>query len=144
MRTREVLVAATLLAASAETAMAQPVATYDPQQVPATKGQVAQYSLTPRGDVDGVILQDGTQVHLPPHLGAQLVEAVKPGDAVTIRGLKAQAIPLIQVISITDGASGKTVVDSGPPAAPPSAAGHGLSVDEGAGAGARTALWAAW
>ena len=31
----------------------------------------------------------------------ELVPAVKPGDAVTIRGLKAHAIPMIQAISIT-------------------------------------------
>jgi hypothetical protein len=96
MSTRYILLATTLFAMTATAVIAQPVATYDPQQLPAIQGQVAQYSLTPRGDVDGVILQDGTQVHLPPHLGAQLVQAVKPGDTVTIRGLKAQALPLIQ------------------------------------------------
>jgi hypothetical protein len=113
------LLAAGLLAAGATAAVAQPVATYDPQQLPATRGQVAQYSLTPRGDVDGVILRDGTQVHLPPHLGAQLVQAVKPDDMVTIRGLKAQALPLIQAVSISDETSGKSVTDTGPPAMPP-------------------------
>ena len=119
MRTSQVLLGATLLATTATSALAQPVATYDPQQLPAIQGQVAQYSLTPRGDVDGVILQDGTQVHLPPHLGSQLVQAVKPGDTVTIRGLKAQALPLIQALSITSEKSGQAVVDSGPPAMPP-------------------------
>ncbi len=119
MMTRYTLLAATLLATGAAAALAQPVATYDPQQLPETTGQVAQYSLTPRGDVDGVILRDGTQAHLPPHLGAQLVQAVKPNDTVTIRGLKAQALPLIQAISIHGDASGTTVVDTGPPAMPP-------------------------
>ena len=52
---------------------------YDPSGLPATKGTVARYSLTPRGDVDGLILGDGTEVHLPPHLGTQLVYAVRPG-----------------------------------------------------------------
>ncbi|GAN77672.1 hypothetical protein [Acidisphaera rubrifaciens] len=99
--------------------LGQPVATYDPNQLPAMHGTVAQYSLTPRGDVDGVILSDGTQVHLPPHLGAQLVAAVKPGDAVTFRGLRAQALPLVQALSLTDDASGRGVVDAGPPATPP-------------------------
>jgi hypothetical protein len=117
MRIREVLLATTLLATTA--ALAQPVATYDPQQLPATQGRVAQYSLTPRGDVDGVILQDGTQIHLPPHLGSQLVQTVKPGDSITVRGLKAQALPLVQAISVTNDASGQGVVDTGPPAMPP-------------------------
>ena len=119
MRTRYALLAATLLATGAAAATAQPAATYDPQQLPATQGTVAQYSLTPRGDVDGVIMQDGTQVHLPPHLGAQLVQAVKPGDSVTIRGLKAQALPLVQALSVTNDASHQTVVDQGPPAMRP-------------------------
>jgi hypothetical protein len=119
MTTRPILLAASLLALATSVATAQSVATYDPQQLPATKGQVAQYSLTPRGDVDGVILDDGTQVHMPPHLGAQLVHAIKPGDAVTVRGLKAQALPLIQALSIS-GASGQTIVDTGPPVTPPS------------------------
>jgi hypothetical protein len=119
MRTSQVLLGATLLATAATSALAQPVATYDPQQLPEIQGHVAQYSLTPGGDVDGVFLQDGTQVHLPPHLGSQLVQAIKPGDTVTIRGLKAQALPLIQALSITSEKSGQAVVDSGPPAMPP-------------------------
>ena len=42
---------------------------YDPAQLPATRGAVARYSLTPLGDVDGLILTDGTEVHLPPTSG---------------------------------------------------------------------------
>ncbi|HLN09696.1 MAG TPA: hypothetical protein VK281_12170 [Xanthobacteraceae bacterium] len=117
-------IAAVLTSAATATALAQQgappgPAIYDPQQLPVIKGSVAQYSLTPRGDVDGVILQDGTQVHLPPHLGAQIVQAIKTGDSVTIRGLKTQALPLVQALSVTDDASGQSVVDSGPPATPP-------------------------
>jgi hypothetical protein len=120
MRIRHVLLAATLLAGGVGTgAFGQNAATYDPNQFPAIQGRVAQYSLTPRGDVDGLILADGTQVHLPPHLGAELVRVVKPGDAVTIRGLRAQAIPVIQALAVTSDSSGQGVVDSGPPATPP-------------------------
>lgn len=85
------------------------------QSVPAIKGTVAQYTLTPRGDVDGFILQDGTEVHLPPHLSALLVYTVKPGDAVTIHGLKAAAVPMVQAMSVSNDATGKTVTDNGPP-----------------------------
>jgi hypothetical protein len=122
MRLRSALLAATLLAAAGGAAWAQTTAapgTYDVQQLPVTNGRVAAYSLTPRGDVDGVILDDGTQVLLPPHLGTQLVFAVKPGDAVTVHGLKARAIPVVQAMQVTDDASGKSVTDDGPPAAPP-------------------------
>ena len=113
MRTRYLLLAATLLAGGAGAAVAQSAATYDPSQLPAIQGKVAEYSLTPRGDVDGLILADGTEVHLPPHLGTQLVYAVKPGDAVTIRGLKARAIPMVQAMSVRNDATGSTVTDDG-------------------------------
>ena len=40
------------------------------------KGKVAQYSMTPRGAVDGLILADGTEAYLPP----------APVDANRLRG----------------------------------------------------------
>jgi len=49
-------------------------------------GEVDRYLLNPFGEVDGLLLKDGTQVHLPPHLSRQLVEAVKPGASVRIAG----------------------------------------------------------
>jgi hypothetical protein len=115
-RPRPILLAATLLAAGlAGLAYAQAESPYDPAQLPTIKGRVAQYLPTPRGDVDGLILDDGTEVHVPPPLSAQLVFAVKPGDAVTIHGLKARAVPLVAAASVTNDASGVTVAWSGPP-----------------------------
>ena len=119
MRARGILFAAALFATPTATLLAQPVATYDPDQLPAIHGRVAQWSLTPRGDIDGLILEDGTQVHMPPHLGPRLVDAVRPGDAVTVRGLRARALPLVQALSVTDNANGRTVQDDGPGAKPP-------------------------
>ncbi len=119
MRTNHLVLAATLVAGGIGVAAAQQqTSTYDPNQLPVTQGKVAEYSLTPRGDVDGLILADGTEIHLPPHLGTQLVYAVKPGDAVTIRGLKARAIPMVQAMSIANDASGATVTDTGPAGGP--------------------------
>ena len=91
---------------------------WDSAQLPETRGIVRQYTLTPRGDVDGLILTDGTEVKLPPHLTGQIVFAVRPNDQVSIRGLRARAIPLIDAVSVTNTATGKSVVDSGPPGAP--------------------------
>jgi hypothetical protein len=96
-------------------ALAVPVNTWDAAQLPETKGTVRQYTLTPRGDVDGFILTDGTEVKVPKHLSTQLVYAVRPGDAVTVRGLKAFALPLIDAATITNDATGAMVVDNGPP-----------------------------
>ena len=116
-RQRAMLLGATLLAAGgAAAAGAQGLGnTYDPAQMPSFKGKVTQYDLNPRGDVDGLILDDGSEVHFPPHLGTEVVAAVRPGETVTIHGLKARALPLIQAMSVTGDASGKTVVDNGPP-----------------------------
>ena len=88
---------------------------FDLDQLPTVKGTVAQYLPTPRGDVDGLLLNDGTEVHVPPRLSTQLVFAVKPGDAVTVHGLRARAVKLVAAASITNDASHVTVAWDGPP-----------------------------
>lgn len=83
-------------------------------EVPLT-GQVAYMSLTPRGDVDGVILTDGTIVHTPPHLGPNLIAAVRIGDTVDIRGWRDPGSPVIHAYTIANRMTGQTVIDAGPP-----------------------------
>jgi hypothetical protein len=110
---------------------------YDPQQPPAQRGQVQQFTMTPRGDIDGLILSDGTEVKTPPHLSAEIAYSIKPGDTVTVHGLHAAALPLVQAVSITDEANGRTVIDYGPqgprggPAAGPAAPISGLTEAQG-------------
>ena len=108
-RFKSALLAATLLVSAGGIAFAQTAPTYDPTQLPAVKGKVAQYLLSPRGDIDGLLLTDGTEVHLNPMLSAELAFSVKPGDAVTIHGLKAKATPMVAAASITNDATGATV-----------------------------------
>jgi hypothetical protein len=96
-------------------AQAGNTALYDPAQLPETKGVVKQYTLGPRGDVDGLILADGTEVKLAPYLSSETVFAVHPGDAVTIRGLKAKALALIDAARITNDRTGLAVSDFGGP-----------------------------
>ena len=55
MRTRHILLAAALIAGGYGFARSQEAATFDPSRLPAIQGKVGQYSLTPRGDVDGLI-----------------------------------------------------------------------------------------
>jgi hypothetical protein len=115
LRLRDTLLTATLIALAASgVAYAQMSSNFDPAQLPTVTGKVAQYLPTPRGDVDGLLLEDGTEVHFPPHLSAELVFAVKPGDSVTIHGLKARAEPMVDAASITNDATKVTVVDTGP------------------------------
>lgn len=113
------LLACSLLAASpmlvaGGIAMAQRLPTYDPAQMPEVKGKVAQYTLTPRGEVDGLILADGTEFHIPPMFSTQIVAVVKPGDAVTIHGLKARALPMVAAASLTNDSTGASVTISPP------------------------------
>jgi hypothetical protein len=120
---RSALIGATLLTAASGVALAQTppppppagqvLPTYDPAQLPAIKGKVAQYTLTPRGDIDGLILDDGTQVQIPPPYSTQVVFAIRPGDTVTVHGLKARALPLVSAMSITNDASNVTVTLAG-------------------------------
>jgi hypothetical protein len=95
--------------------MSQPPV-YDPGQLPAYTGRLQQFTLNPRGDIDGLILSDGTEIKTPPHLSTAIAYSVKPGDTVSVHGLRAAALPLVQAVSITDQANGRTIVDSGPPA----------------------------
>src|SRR6516165_212242 len=106
---KSILLAGSLLIGLGGAAGAQLASTYDPAQLPEIKGKVAQYTLTPRGDVDGLILNDGTEVHFPPSASTELVFAVHPGDAVTIHGMKARAVPMVAAASVTNDASGATV-----------------------------------
>jgi hypothetical protein len=110
------LAATALIGAAAYAQTGGPL--WDSTQLPETRGIVKQYTLTPRGDVDGLILNDGTEVTLPPHLTSQIVFTVRPGDAVTIRGLKARALPLVEAASVTNFATGASVADNGPPDGP--------------------------
>ena len=53
------MLAATLIAGAAGVAVAHDATTYDPGQLPAIQGKVTQYSLTSRGDVDGIMANMG-------------------------------------------------------------------------------------
>jgi len=83
--------------------------------LPETRGTVQRFTLTPRGDLDGFVLADGTDVHLPPHLSAQLAAAVRPGDSVSVRGYRSATVPLVVAAAVTDPATNQTVIDQGPP-----------------------------
>jgi len=96
-------------------------AVYDPQQFPALRGEVQQFTLTGRGDIDGFILRDGTEVKTSPELSTQLAFVVKPGTRVTIHGLRAAALPLFRAVSVTEDATHQTITDgnTGAPLNPP-------------------------
>jgi hypothetical protein len=93
-------------------AWAGAAATYDPAQLPTFHGKVLQYDLSPHGDIDGVILDSGLEVHTSPHQATEVAAAVRPGDTVTIHGLKARELSLVRARSLTNDTSAATVVDN--------------------------------
>ena len=82
---------------------------------PSITGAVKQYLLTPVGDVEGVELQDGTDVRFPPHMGAALAAIVRPGDRVSVMGFVAPQTPYgraVKALTITNLATNQSVVDA--------------------------------
>ncbi len=91
------------------------------QQAPSVTGIVQQYLLTPHGEVDGVLLKDGTVVRFPPHLGTALAGIAKPGDEVAVVGFLGPTTPhgrAIKALTITNEKTGQSLVDH-PPSTPP-------------------------
>ncbi len=50
------------------------------------QGKVESLTTAPRGEVDGAVLDDGTTVHWPPHLGGRIASIVAKGDRVRATG----------------------------------------------------------
>jgi hypothetical protein len=50
------------------------------------EGKVERLTTAPRGEIDGAVLDDGTTVHWPPHLGDRIGEVVAKGDRVRATG----------------------------------------------------------
>jgi len=120
---RKLIVPSTCLALLATTALAQ-----TPPPPPAVgvaaqaawgrqadiQGIVRAFKMTPVGDLEGMILTDGTEVHVPPHLSSQLAAAVRPGEAVRVLGWRS-GVPNFVVATSLTGQRGQSVVDEGPP-----------------------------
>jgi hypothetical protein len=87
----------------------------DPDYLPATAGTVDRFLLNPHGDGDGMLLADGTEIHFPPHLWSAVRQAIRPGDAVTVRGARPRGADLVAAVAI-DTAAGERIDDHGPPA----------------------------
>ena len=78
------------------------------------QGIVKTFNMTPVGDLEGMILTDGTEVHVPPHLSPQRAAAVHPGEAVRVLGWRSSVPNFVVATSLT-GQRGQSVVDQGPP-----------------------------
>ncbi|MDN7425131.1 hypothetical protein [Burkholderia sp. AU45388] len=91
----------------------------DPACLPETRGRVTQFLLNLHGEIDGLILNGDFQVHVPPHLGRELVRHIAVGDRIRVRGVKPRRAAMIAAVQLT-GRDGVDIVDDGPAhAAPP-------------------------
>lgn len=96
---------------------------------PAAQATVSRLLINPFGEVDGLLLDSGTIVTFPPHMGERLAAAIRPGDPVTVKGYP-EAPTQIKGYVITNTRSNQTVMTLPKPPAgakmPPHLRGAGL------------------
>lgn len=84
----------------------------DPACLPANKGTVDRFLLSPHGEADGLLLTEGTEVHFPTHMAKRVLAALRPGDTVTVRGLRPRGTDMLVAVSLQAG-DAAPIVDEG-------------------------------
>jgi len=75
---------------------------------PVADGVVDRYLLNPRGEINGLLLRDGSQMHVTLRAAQDLTKAIQPGDHVRVHGRRTSGSPLVKpdvIINVTDGKS---------------------------------------
>lgn len=75
---------------------------------PVADGIVDRYLLNPRGDISGLLLQDGSQMHITIRAAQDLTKTIQPGDHVRVHGRRVSDSLLVKpdvIINVTDGKS---------------------------------------
>jgi len=80
-------------------------------------GTVNIYLLNPRGEVDGLLLTDGTQVKFPPHMSTDLTSWVRPSESITAQGVR-EVASVFTAFTITN-ANGQSLNEARPIRPPP-------------------------
>jgi len=83
------------------------------QAIETLQGTVSQYLMNPNGEVDGLLLSNGAQVHFPPHMSADLTQAVRTNDSVSAQGVH-ENTAFFHAFTISDTATGQSVNESRP------------------------------
>jgi hypothetical protein len=86
----------------------------DPDCLPETVGRVDLFLLNAHGEVDGMVLVDGTEVHLPPHMGPDVVGALRPGSLVKLRAVRPRGADMLAAVAF-EAEDGIRHEDLGPP-----------------------------
>jgi hypothetical protein len=97
-----------------------PAPFYDPAQLPSFSGKVQQFTLSPRGEIDGVLLTDGTVLHLPPEAAANMRSLLQPGRAIVAQGdeLSNPIGRVLEVRALGSSRADLTPIDGPPPPGP--------------------------
>ncbi|MCW5798609.1 MAG: hypothetical protein KIT40_08925 [Nitrospira sp.] len=74
----------------------------------AAEGTVDRFILDPRGEVEGLLLADGTHLYVTSRAADQLVSAFTPGNAVQVYGRLFAAERLVQADAVTNVTTGTT------------------------------------
>ena len=85
----------------------------DPDRLPVIRGALDRFLLNGHGLIDGLLLDDGMEVHTPPHLSAAIEKALKPGASIEVRGVALRDVDLVVAVAI-DPPRGKRIMDEGP------------------------------
>ena len=86
----------------------------DPDHLPETSGVVECFLLNGEGEADGLVLQGGSEIHFPPHMGSEVLAAIRPGRTVHVRGVRPRGVAMVAAVSIAP-EEGAWIVDAGPP-----------------------------
>jgi len=85
----------------------------NPDHLPHVTANVERFLLNFHGDIDGMILANGLEVHSPPHLSEAIRAAIQLGDHITVRGVRPRSADMISAVAI-DKAPDTRILDNGP------------------------------
>lgn len=85
----------------------------DPACLPEIAGVVDCFLMNADGETDGFVFTDGTEIHIPPHMGAAVRAALPLGGAVRVRGVRPRNAGMIAALSVQP-ERGAVIVDDGP------------------------------
>ncbi len=83
------------------------------------RGTVREFTMAPKGEVDGLILNDGTWVHWPPHLQDRFSAIAAKGDKVRVTGFRETGLrgdTKLEVSTLTNLDTNKTIENPDRPA----------------------------
>ena len=88
----------------------------DPDYLPEISGTFERFLLNPHGDVDGMILSEGLEIHFPPHMSTEFRALIRNGERpkLKVRGVRPRGSDVIAAVAI-ETMDGKRIVDNGPP-----------------------------